>query len=348
MTFIKRNLKIIIGIIISLCALFLLFLNIDIDEIYHVALSANYLYIFPAIILYFAWLYMRSLRLKYMLDRVHSVSAKNVYIVELIGYMSNNLLPMRAGEIIRCIYLCRKEKDIKFSTAAAVLFTERVCEAIVLLVLGLITIGALIYFDLIVYSNDTYSNILISFIIFALCICVACFTIAIFAARNSKITELILAINNFIFRKYAVRVNAIVVNFISGLKLLKSTRTIGNIFAMSVVVWITETLMYIIVAYSFDIDIYFISFATFFVAMFAVMMASNLFGAIPSSVGGIGIFELAAQQMLIVLGVDNTVATLYPLVLHILVFTIPIIIVGLVILWIDNISLSKIKSLKSN
>ena len=341
MQIINKNFKIILGIIISLVALCLCFIVIDTEEVSKIILSANYIYVIPAIILYFFWLYVRSIRLKYMISQIHYVSIKNIYLIELIGYMSNNILPMRMGEIIRCAYLCKKEKDIKFSTAAAILFIERSCEAVALLVLGLISISILIYYNLFIHFNGAYNTILMVVSIIVLVLCSIFIFVAIIAAKNDKIAQLIFTINIYIFRKYASRVNIIIGNFLLGLKILKSIKVITTIFFSSCIIWILETLMYIIVAYSFDINLNFTSFAIFFIAMLAVVMISNLFGAIPASIGGIGVFEIAAQQALIALGIDSATAILYSLVLHIIVFMVPITIVGLLVLWIDNLSISK-------
>lgn len=349
MKFIRNNSKLIISLFISLfvilCALSFCFITIDIKEVAGIIASANYLYIIPVIILYFVWIYIRALRLKYMFNNVDNVRISNLYIAELIGYMANNLLPMRTGEIVRCAYICKKQINIKFATSVAVLLIERFIEAIVLIILGLIAISILVYYDLFINLNATYIKLFVYLISFILIIGVILLIITIFLIKKRIILDYIFKISSFIFRKYARYVNNMINSFAVGLKTLNSIKKLINIFIISIMIWLLEVFMYIIVAYSFGLDIYFTSFYIFFTAMLAVMMISNLFGAIPSSIGSIGVFEIVAQQVLISFGVDSAIAISYSVVLHILVFMLPVNIVGLFVLWMDNLSFSNFKQL---
>ncbi len=345
MKYILNNFKVVIGLLISLCALVLCFITIDLKEVVEVILAANYLYIIPAIALYFVWIYIRTLRLKYMFNHICKISIKNIYIAESIGYMANNLLPMRTGEIVRCAYICKKETSINFPTSVAVLLIERIYELIVLLVLGLISIGILIYCNLFVNLNEIYNKFFISLVLLALIVCIVFLTIVILLIKSNRFIDIVFKISSFIFQKYTDLINDIINSFIFGLKTLDSFKKFAYLFIISMIIWLLESLMYIIIAYSFNIDIYFTSFYIFFIVIIAVMVVSNLFGAIPSSMGGIGVFEVAAQQTLIACGVDGTIAISYSLVLHILIFILPINILGLFFLWMDNLSLLTLKKL---
>ena len=49
-----------------------------------------------------------------------------------VGYMANNLLPVRLGELVRSYYLARRE-PVRASTALATIIVERVFDGLVLL-----------------------------------------------------------------------------------------------------------------------------------------------------------------------------------------------------------------------
>ena len=66
---------------------------------------------------------------------------------------------------------------------------------------------------------------------------------------------------------------------------------------------------------------------------------SNLATSVPSSIGGIGPFEVVAQQTLIALGVGVTDAGTYPVFLHLVTLWLPVNLAGLVLLWKQNLSL---------
>ena len=66
--------------------------------------------------------------------------------------------------------------------------------------------------------------------------------------------------------------------------------------------------MYFLVSYSFNLGSYYDSALAYVLVIALLTATSNLATGIPSAVGGIGPFEVVAQQTLIALGVGATVA----------------------------------------
>ena len=91
----------------------------------------------------------------------------------------------------------------------------------------------------------------------------------------------------------------IIRGFVEGLGTLNSPRKHVTLFLISLPVWLAEAGVYLILAYSFDLYTYFPSFWLLALAVLLVMVTSNLVTAIPASVGGIGPFEVVAQQTLV-------------------------------------------------
>ena len=75
----------------------LAFVQLDIGETWSVAARANYAYLVPAIAVYAVSLYVRSFRWRYLLRPFADVHSWRLYPVVLVGYMANNLLPVRLG-----------------------------------------------------------------------------------------------------------------------------------------------------------------------------------------------------------------------------------------------------------
>jgi uncharacterized membrane protein YbhN (UPF0104 family) len=96
--------------------------------------------------------------------------------------------------------------------------------------------------------------------------------------------------------------------------------------------------MYLIIAYSFGIHDYFSSFGVLLLVVVLVTATSNLITALPASIGGIGPFEVVAQQTLVGLGVGASVAASYAVVLHVVALWLPVNLVGLALLWRQNLS----------
>ena len=129
------------------------------------------------------------------------------------------------------------------------------------------------------------------------------------------------------------------INFIGGLSVLSSPKKHLAVFALSLPVWLLEGSMYFLVSYSFGIDSYFESIWILLLALLLLTATSNLASALPTSIGGIGPFELAAQQTLLVLGVGASVGAVYAGFLHLIALWLPVNLVGLALLWKQNLSL---------
>ena len=127
--------------------------------------------------------------------------------------------------------------------------------------------------------------------------------------------------------------------FVDGLSILSLPRQHLLVFVMSIPVWILEGSMYLLIAYSFGIDYHFSSLGILFLAMVLLTATSNLATAIPASIGGIGPFEVVAQQTLVALGVEASVGAAYSGFLHLVALWLPVNLVGLVLVCKQNLSI---------
>ena len=71
--------------------------TVDVREMLKVLGGANYWFLTGAVGMYLVSIYFRSLRWTVMLRHLKPVGAVRLYPVVVIGYMANNLLPMRLG-----------------------------------------------------------------------------------------------------------------------------------------------------------------------------------------------------------------------------------------------------------
>ena len=125
-----------LGIFVSVIFLSLLVLRIDdFSESKNVLLNANYLYIFPAALVYLISFLFRAIRWSYILQPISpNINFFRLYPVIMVGYMANNLLPARLGEIVRAYYLSIRE-SVRTTTAIATILAERVFDGITLITL---------------------------------------------------------------------------------------------------------------------------------------------------------------------------------------------------------------------
>src|SRR3990170_6531590 len=109
----------------------LFFWRTDLGELADALADANYWWVAPAIAVWFLAAIVRSLRWHYLLRGLASLSTATLYPIVIIGYMANNLLPLRTGEIVRAYVLGERHKVSKMSTLGTIA-VERVFDGVVL------------------------------------------------------------------------------------------------------------------------------------------------------------------------------------------------------------------------
>ena len=99
-----------------------------------------------------------------------------------------------------------------------------------------------------------------------------------------------------------------------------------------------------VIAYSFDLDLAFDNVAEMGAVIVLVMAIANIGASVPAAPGGIGLFELIARETLVLLplaAVDRADAGAYVAVVH-AVLLIPMIVLGQLFLWTQNVSLGSL------
>ena len=333
-----------VGMAVSVLFLGILGYQVDFGQFKQALLQANYLYVVPAIALYFVAVYFRALRWRYLLSPMASFPVARLYPVVIIGYLANNILPARLGELVRSYYLSQREQ-ISASTALATVAVERVYDGVTLLLFAVATAPVL----LLLGQFSGYSTLF-----GANPTLVATGAIGIFLAGLVVLTVLAKTSADGALTKWFLRlvpaaqgrdkIRGVVHDFIQGLGILNSPGKQLALLVFSLPIWLLEGSMYVLVGYSFGLDGFFPSVWVFLLAALLLTATSNLVTSLPSAVGGIGPFELVAQQTLVALGAGATVAAAYSLFLHIGALWLPVNLAGLAHLLAKHISLKQLTS----
>ncbi|MCH7622021.1 MAG: flippase-like domain-containing protein, partial [Chloroflexi bacterium] len=242
-----------IGLAVSGLFLLLLLLRVDRQEIVSALRDANYLYVVPAIGLYFVAVYFRSIRWAYILSPIAQFPATRLYPVVIIGYMANNLLPVRLGELVRSYYLARRE-TVSGSTALATVAVERLYDGVALLFFAAISAPALLLLGLFQGTGSFSRTTALVFTIGTVGIFALAFAFLVLAARPgfSKLVDAGLSLAP---AKARPALSDLVHRFIGGLQVLNSPRRHLGVFLLSWPVWLLEGGMYLLVGYSFGIHL---------------------------------------------------------------------------------------------
>ena len=112
-------------------AIFLVFF-VDTSTIGDVLRNANYAYVAPSLFFYFIALFLRAQRWRFLLRPIIGESRRPIFPVVVVGYMANNLIPVRIGEVVRSYYLSLRE-NISTAGAFGTVAVERASDVVALL-----------------------------------------------------------------------------------------------------------------------------------------------------------------------------------------------------------------------
>jgi len=128
----KKRWQLLAGLAISLAALALAFLKIDLRQVGQSLAQADYLYLLPALLFTLLYLLARSVRWRLLLGP--QVSLARCFWVTTVGYLVSNVLPFRLGDPARAVVIGRGGR---VSTAAALstVVVERVLDMLMVVLL---------------------------------------------------------------------------------------------------------------------------------------------------------------------------------------------------------------------
>lgn len=317
----------------------LLVFRLDVAEMGQALADANYLYLIPGIGVYFGSLYFRAYRWRFLLRPFASTRTARLYPVVMVGYMANNVMPMRLGELARSYYLSTRE-PVRGSTALATILIERVFDGLTLLFFLAASAVFLPVSGLAERVSDSANLpvwvvgtivVVPFFSVFALMISAALYP-ELFEKGLAKLVRYAPA-------RYRDVLLGFLLRFVTGFEGLHRPSRLITVFVFTLPIWIAEGTMYYIIALGFDLQSEFTSVGVMIAAMLVLTSVSNLATSIPSSQGSVGPFEFFAALGLVFLGVSGGVATAYAVVLH-LALLLPVIAAGFIHLAIRGISFS--------
>ena len=319
-----------------------IWLFVDFDTISDVLTEANYLYVAPSLAFYFVAVWFRSERWKFLLRPLIGVPQKSIYSVVVVGYMANNLIPVRIGEVVRSYYLSLREScsaPAAFGTVAVERATDVLALLFFLAAAGLMgTVGV----ERAV--GDISSDVPGGAAMLAMVALLPFLSVfgAILVISTASRTTVLGWIDRFMFmlgRGLRDRLLGIADRLIEGLTVVSSPSDMAKVFAWSIPVWASEATMYYLIAIGFDLRPIFDSQVEFIAAILVFTAAANLAGVLPSTAGSWGPFDFFGAAALVALGIGQEVAAAYALTVHVVLW-LPPTVVGAVLLVMDGNSLS--------
>jgi uncharacterized protein (TIRG00374 family) len=131
----RSALRAVIGIAVSVIALVLVFGSVDLSATADVLRGAAPGWVALMAVFLTADLVLRALRWKRLLAPIKDIPFRATFSYLLIGYLANNVLPARLGELVRCHYLGDRE-GISRATALGTVVVERVIDIMVVVAIA--------------------------------------------------------------------------------------------------------------------------------------------------------------------------------------------------------------------
>jgi glycosyltransferase 2 family protein len=347
-----------VGIAVSLLCLYLVFHSLDAEALADALRQTNFLYVVPALGVYFLGVWLRSLRWRLLLgpalrarvampvapdslaaaspqpgagsaslaDAIHPAPTTppptgRLFRVLVIGFTVNNLLPARLGEIARAYLLWRGER-IEPGTTLATIVLERVLDGLTLLTFA--GVAALI----VPFPAGFQQAAWVTAGVFLL----AVIGLVVFMLWPTPFVALALRVLRLLPARFAHLehlAERLVLTFVDGLAVLRQARALASVLALSLIAWLAEATMYYVIMLGFP-------FPARPEAALLGAAAANIGTMIPSSPGYVGTFDLPLQKVLVeVFGVPLALATSYTLVLH-AALVLPVVVLGLFFVWRDR------------
>ena len=326
---------------VSLVFLALFLLRVDVGEMWDDLRTAQYGWVVLGLVAYFVSVFFRALRWQYLLRPMAHVGLGRLYRIVVVGYMANNVLPFRLGELVRAYYLGTKT-GISKSSGLATIVVERVFDGLALLSFLLVVSFSLLLVGTLRGLGES-AGILWLLLAMALSVLfvVAIVVLALLAHNPPWLQALTLRLVAVAPHRVRLRLLNVVAFFIRGLAVLRSPQRLVGVFLLSLPVWLLEALMYLLIGYSFGLNHLFSNGGELVAAMLLVTAVANMGLSIPSSPGGIGPFEFFAQGTLVLLGIEEPVASAFAIALHAALLG-PVTGLGLIFLWVESVSLAQL------
>ena len=304
------------GLIISGVFLYLAFREINYAELWQTLRHTQVIWLLPGLALYYLGVLVRAWRWQFLLNPLKPISIRTLFPIINIGYMGNNVFPLRMGEVLRSVVLKRRE-DLPISGSLATIVVERIFDAMVvvgfvLLNLGQLnaTSGASGLSQLSGPAAWAAAIFLAGLVVFIL--------IAVFPQPALKVIHAV--INAILPKSWRQGVANVADRFLDGLMSLRSPKAVFMVLLTSILIWLLETGLYWAVDQSLGLGLHFRQ-------LMLLNGVVNLVLLVPAAPGGLGTFDAAGRAMLEAFAIPSAQALGYTLVLRIALWA-PITVVG--------------------
>ena len=283
-----------IGLAISIFSIWFVLRDVDLGQAWAIIVTANPAWLALGLLCLSADVLVRALRWQRLIRPIQRVRYVPVLGYMLVGYLANNVLPARLGELVRSHYLGDRERISRASTLGTVV-VERVVDIAVLVAIAALAI-------LVLHVRGVVASaILVGLAVTGLL--VVALAVGIAAHRLPGARRIITLVDRWPSVAGAAR------KLRDGLAVAGKPRTLAEALLLSVIAWCATVLAFAAIGQAIGLHLL-IGEASLLAA--GVALAT----AIPSGPGYLGTYELAAVKIAEALGRPTDQAFALALLAH--------------------------------
>ena len=302
MKLLRRHLFTILGLCISVFALFFLGKQFDISELVEAMNHVDLVMLLPVPALILLSFAMRAQRWRLLVEHQPPIRFLPSFSALMIGYLFNNLFPARAGDVARALELGRSEKMSR-TKVFATLVTERTVDlftTLSLLVIVLMSYPAL-------PKTLKESSAVFAFLAFG----ALSLLVLIHITGQRWITPLLGILARWLPHQVNTRLEQIIHSLLEGIAgMFRPSHAFGFLL-LTGLVWTIEVLMVYVVALAVGLPL---ALGNAFLVLLILAMGSM----VPSSPSQVGTYEFVGLAALALIDLKGPLALAFIALLHLL------------------------------
>ena len=291
---IKCNFKTIIGLLLSIIAIVFIVNYVNFNQVWFNLKKLNTKTIVFALIVYLVSIMLRSYRWRYIIKQRFNIPFPIILKTTIYGYMLNQLLPAKLGELGRAEYLANRFKKGRIFFLGTII-AERIFDIFIVL-LFLISSVMLSETILNLFSANYIPVVVILFVTVS----------GIYVLYNIAILK---NLTNYLPEILKEFINRIINNIEKAFGLFGAPKQIIYLSGLTFIIWCFTCLIYYLILTDLEISIP-------YYAYFFVVSAGTFGMVIPSTSANVGVYHAVAMGALMVFMVEKDQALSFAIIAH--------------------------------
>ena len=283
-----------IGLFISIILICLIIKVVDFKIVLKNLAEFDLRLLFALILLYVYGMTIRTIRWRSLISQNTTISFFCVLRANAIGFMVNNLFPLKMGEVVKAEAIAR-EHSISRAFLLGTVFAERMLDSLLLFVF--------------LFASALFSQTLISLIstnMWALTAIMGIIILVLICLLNGQVQTIIVRVFPI---KLQGRLAGIAERASGAIAFLNEWRLFSRMIALTLLIWFGILISCSIILFGVGITLPFYAYI-FIVSVGALGMV------IPSSPGNVGVYHAVAMGAVMIFMVDRETALTYAIISH--------------------------------